>query len=172
MNMKMRQMIWLLAVLLLSTFAGAPANAYERTIKAEWDKYTPPVGLTTTGFKLYKEGVVACSFTGQAIVSGECTVDLVKASTPFTLTALFSDGNESPHSAPFTLIDYGPGPGGLKLTVLTIKTISRLTKSGNVIASTKMTKKDVDAGTPIKEGTTGYRNAKGEWISTTIVAYN
>jgi len=162
----------LAAALFMSAFSCQVAAAYERPILAEWNAYTPPQGITVAGFKLYKEGVLACTFTGATIVKGECTVDLVKASTPFTLTAMFSDGKESPHSAPFTLVDYGPGPSGLKLTVLTIKTVSRLTKYGNVIASTTTSRKEVPAGTVVKEGTSGYRNSLGEWISTTTIALN
>lgn len=130
--MKPTRIWFFISVLLLGAITSMPVNAYERIIKAEWDKYIPPQGLTTAGFKLYKEGTLACTFPGPAIVTGECTVDLVKASTPFTLTALFSDGKESPHSPPFNLVDYGPGPSGLKLTVLTVKTVSRKTAAGNV----------------------------------------
>lgn len=156
----------ILALLMLAV----QAFSYERTIVAEWDKYTPPQGIAATGFKLYQDGTLSCSFTGPAIVKGECTVDLVKVNTPFTLTALFSDGKESPHSAPFTLTDYGPGPSGLKLTVLTIKTVSTLTKYGNVIAKTTMTREEVPEGTVVKQGVRpGYRNAKGEYINTTVI---
>ena len=42
---------------LLPTFAAAATN---QTIHAEWSAYTPPDGLTVTGFKLYQEGTFAC----------------------------------------------------------------------------------------------------------------
>lgn len=159
-----------LSLFICTLILASSSFAYERTITAEWTAYTPPQGVTATGFKLYKEGVLACTFTGAALVKGECTVDLVKASTPFTLTALFSDGKESPHSPPYTLVDYGPGPQGLKLTVVTIRTVSTLTKHGNVIAKTTMTREEVPEGTTVKQGVRpGYRNAKGEYINTTVI---
>jgi hypothetical protein len=160
-----------LSLFICTLILASSSFAYERTITAEWTAYTPPQGATTTGFKLYKDGVLACPFSGAAIVKGECTVDLVKASTPFTLTAVFSDGKESPHSAPFTLVDYGPGPQGLKLTVVTIRTVSTLTKYGNVIAKTTMTREEVPEGTTVKQGVRpGYRNSRGEYVTNTTIA--
>jgi hypothetical protein len=150
-------------------FTSYIAFGYERNITAEWNSYTPPQGLATASFNLYKEGVLVCNFEGDDIVRGECTVDLVKLSTPFTLTALFSDGQESPHSAPFILTDYGPGPDGLKITVVTVRTVSSLTKHGNVISKTTISRKPLEEGQIVKEGTTGYRNKKtGEWVSLTV----
>jgi len=34
-------------------------------------------------------------------MAGDCDVVLIKETTAFTLTAIFSDNTESPHSAPF-----------------------------------------------------------------------
>lgn len=76
-----------------------------RSIHVEWD-YTPPTEPTVTGFQLYQEGTAVCAFEGASTSEGDCTVDLTSQITIFTLTAMFSDDTESPHSAPFLFNQY------------------------------------------------------------------
>ena len=83
---------------LLPTFAAA---ATTRSIHVEWG-YTPPSTPAVTGFKLYQEGTFACLNNDPAATSMDCQVTLTADTTNFTLTATFSDGTESPHSAPFS----------------------------------------------------------------------
>jgi len=65
----------------------------------EWG-YTPPSAPAVTGYRLYRESEKVADFPGAATESG--TVDgEIKIGDSFTLTALFSDSTESPHSAPF-----------------------------------------------------------------------
>jgi hypothetical protein len=40
---------------------------------------------------------------------------LLKRSTPFTLTAVFASGEESPHSDAYVLLDWGPKPRIIRL---------------------------------------------------------
>lgn len=82
----------------LPTYAVA-ASSY--TIHAEWTGYTAPTGLTVSGFKLYQEGTLACQTQTATATSLDCSVSLAADTTNFTLTAAFTDGTESPHSAPF-----------------------------------------------------------------------
>jgi hypothetical protein len=82
-----------------------------------------------------------------------------------------SAGTESPQSPEATMTITVPPPANMKI-VVKITTVSRLTKYGNVIASTTITRKEVPAGTVVKEGTTGYRNSLGEWITNTTIALN
>lgn len=93
-------LITLLASLLvwLPTVAAAATTA---TIHAEWTSYTAPSGYTVTGYKLYQEGSPACQASSASATSLDCTVTLASDTTNFTLTAVFSNGTESPHSAPF-----------------------------------------------------------------------
>ena len=84
---------------LLPTFAAA---ATTQTIHAEWSSYTPPAGLTVTAFKLYQDGVFACQSIDPAAITMDCTVTLTSDTSNFTLTAMLSDGTESPHSAPIS----------------------------------------------------------------------
>jgi PKD repeat protein len=66
----------------------------------EWG-YTPPSTPAVTGFKLYQEGAHVCQTQEPSATTLDCTVTLTADTTNFTLTATFSDGTESPHSAPF-----------------------------------------------------------------------
>jgi hypothetical protein len=75
--------------------------AAEQSIHVEWG-YTPPSSPPVTGYQLYNEGVKACLWSGATVTSGDCTVNLVKDATPFTLAAVFSDGTESAQSATYT----------------------------------------------------------------------
>lgn len=172
--MKTTRLLFFIATLLLGAITSVPVNAYERSIKAEWTRYTPPTGATTASFKLYQDGTLACTFPGAAIVSGDCTVNITKLNTPFTLSALFTDGKESAQSAPFNLIDYGPGPEGLKVTVVTVRAVIGLTSTGKPIMRKPptITQREAKDGEIVKEGTTGYRDKRtGEWISiTTFIA--
>lgn len=76
------------------------AAAADHSIHIEWG-YTPPSEPAVTGYRLYKEGVSACETQNPLATSMDCSVSLTQDTTNFTLTALFSDGSESPHSAPF-----------------------------------------------------------------------
>lgn len=78
----------------------AAATSSSRSIHVEWG-YTPPSEPKVSGYRLYQEGVKACQTTVATATAMDCTVNLVKAVTNFTLTATFADGTESPHSAPF-----------------------------------------------------------------------
>ena len=75
-------------------------SSFSNSIHIEWG-YTPPAEPTVTGYTLYQTGEKVCFFPGSSTRSGDCSVTLVSKTTNFTLTANFSDGTESPHSAPF-----------------------------------------------------------------------
>lgn len=76
------------------------AAAADHSIHIEWG-YTPPSEPAVTGYRLYNEGASACETQNPLATSMDCSVSLTQDTTNFTLTALFSDGSESPHSAPF-----------------------------------------------------------------------
>ncbi|MBM9538468.1 PKD domain-containing protein [Desulfobulbus alkaliphilus] len=89
--------------LLITLFCCLPTIAMAATnhsIQVEWG-YTPPSQPAVTGYKLYQEGTLACQVHDPNATSMGCQVTLIKDTTNFTLTATFSDGTESPHSAPF-----------------------------------------------------------------------
>jgi len=77
-----------------------PAEAATQSVHVEWG-YTPPSEPAVAGFKLYQEGVFACQTMQPTATFLDCTVSLTGATTQFTLTAVFNDGTESPHSSPF-----------------------------------------------------------------------
>lgn len=116
----------LCAVLILWAGAAFAADPAPTTVVAGWDRqatvewgYTPPVEPAVSGFQLYQEGAKACQWAGAETRGGDCTLRIAKRDTPFTLTALFADGTESPHSAPFVFTDVLPAPvlKSLKVTV-------------------------------------------------------
>lgn len=82
-----------------------------------------------------------------------------------------SAGVESAASNEATMTLTVPPPASLKI-VVKITTVSKLNKRGNIVASTTVSREEVPADTVVKEGTTGYRNAKGEWVTNTIIAFN
>ncbi|MGD9948944.1 MAG: PKD domain-containing protein [Desulfobulbus sp.] len=93
-----RKIIRLLALLICGLAIAVSAAA--QSIRVEWG-YTPPTEPAVTGFKLYQEGTAACQTQNPNATAMDCEVTLTAATTNFTLTATFSDGTESPQSAPF-----------------------------------------------------------------------
>ena len=72
------------------------------------------------GYNLYKAGEAICntSLSRSETQDFECSFESPGGSFPFTLTALFSDGTESPHSAPFSLLLVDESTAVLGLQVL------------------------------------------------------
>ena len=73
------------------------------SIHVEWG-YTPPIEPAVTGFKLYQEGSAVCQVDDSSATSIDCDVTLTAETTNFTLTAMFIDGTESPHSSPYAYV--------------------------------------------------------------------
>jgi len=101
----MRIILLILALLLVAVQGMA------QSIHIEWG-YTPPSEPEVTGFILYQEGVAVCLTETPTATSMDCEVTLTATVTNFTLTATFSDGTESPHSAPFAFSTGDDDPGG------------------------------------------------------------
>jgi len=79
---------------------GIPVSAGAQSIHVTWG-YTPPTSPAVTGFRLYQEGQSVCVTLVSSAQDMDCDVLLTKKITSFTLTAIFSDSTESPHSAPY-----------------------------------------------------------------------
>jgi hypothetical protein len=92
-----------------TTASTTAPTGWKRSIHIEWG-YTKPADIAVTGFRLYQNGTRVCEFAGPDTSQGDCEVLLTRRGTEFTLTAVFADGTESPHSAPFVFADFGPGP--------------------------------------------------------------
>jgi hypothetical protein len=108
----MKHILYLILTLLLVSPAWGAVS-----IHVEWG-YAAPAFPAVTGFKLYQEGVYACQTTTPTATAMDCSVSIVKSSTNYTLTAVFGDGSESPHSAPFAFVykPMLPAPTELKVT--------------------------------------------------------
>jgi len=61
-----------------------------------------------------------------------------------------------------------PAPTDVKV-VVTITTVSRFTRYGNIIADTTIKRESIPVGTTVKEGTTSYRNKSGQYITKTVI---
>ena len=104
----MKRLLTLLTLLMLLPGPLLAASRW-RTITAEWQD-TPPSGAEVEGFRLYIADKQVCEFTGADTRTGDCEVIIASPSTAFTLTSIFVDGSESPHSAPFDFRDTIPSP--------------------------------------------------------------
>ncbi|QQG64695.1 PKD domain-containing protein [Desulfobulbus oligotrophicus] len=105
---------------LLTLFFCMPTWAFAdstHSIRAEWSRYSAPTGLTVAGFNLYQDGELACQTQGSRATSLDCTVSLKNDSPQFTLTAAFTNGTESSHSAPFAFTPPSITPVGETATI-------------------------------------------------------
>jgi hypothetical protein len=93
---------------MLSTVLIWCASAWAGSITVEFG-YRPPSDRTVAGFRLYRDGKPVCSTTDPAARTLHCDSVDTGAQAAYTLTALFADGAESPHSAPCRF----PAPAGL-----------------------------------------------------------
>lgn len=112
--------IWFFIILSIyySPLAATSAGAATQSIHVEWG-YTPPSEPAVAGFKLYQEGAFACQTMQPTATFLDCTVSLTAATTQFTLTAVFNDGTESPHSSPFAFTTAAQSTTGAISTIST-----------------------------------------------------
>ena len=120
---------------LICCLPGFASAATSQSIHVEWG-YTPPSTPAVTGFKLYQEGVFACQAQDPAATTMDCQVTLAAATTNFTLTATFSDGTESPHSAPFAFTLSSSAPLSAIIATDTLSGPAPLAVAFNAASST------------------------------------
>jgi len=90
----------MLKAAIVSLLLVLPASAAATSIHVTWG-YTPPTAPAVSWFRLYQEGVPVCTTAIPSAQEMDCDVVLTKKVTSYTLTALFADGTESPHSSPY-----------------------------------------------------------------------
>lgn len=105
----------LLTLLIVSLLPILAPAATTSTIHAEWTRYVPPSGYTVSGYRLYQEGQMACQTTNPSATSLDCQVTLNAPTVYFTLTATFTNGTETGHSAPFAFSAPASTPGDIKI---------------------------------------------------------
>lgn len=71
-----------------------------QSIHVEWE-YTPPSEPAVSGYQLYQNGQAVVIWPGATTTEGDVTLSAIASGDTFTLTALFTDSTESPHSAPY-----------------------------------------------------------------------
>ena len=112
---------WNLITVAIAIFISAPTlfaattTGWQRSIKVEWG-YTPPEDVTVTEYRLYQNGKKVCTFLPSTTNIGECTVNLTRTASSFSLAAVFTDGIESPKSADYIFTDLGTGPTMLRMS--------------------------------------------------------
>ena len=77
-------------------------HTYEVSIQFSFDTDSPDIP-DVYGYRLYKDGVEFCSESLENLTESQvltCTVD-TPGTFDFTLAAVYLNGRESPHSAPF-----------------------------------------------------------------------
>ena len=96
--MKLVQTLLTATAFLFSPITGL---AQPHVIHIEWAfQNTDNVG----GYRLYHENSVVCSTEDPDATSMSCSIDVADGESFFTLTSIFQDGTESPHSPPYSLI--------------------------------------------------------------------
>ena len=108
--------IFLTALLVLLPVGNILAMS-THSIHLEWDydQYSAPVDSDLSAYRLYKDGVKTCQFDYPYDFAGDCNFTSDNGLFNFTLTAVFEDGTESPHSAPFP---FRLGPNTVVLTAV------------------------------------------------------
>jgi hypothetical protein len=91
----------LLLFLLFSCLPTLVSAEISCIIHAAWQPYQPSSEPAAIGFNLYREGELACQVWGANATAMDCQVSFSKSPTFFTLTAVFNNSTESPHSEPF-----------------------------------------------------------------------
>ena len=112
--MKILKVLALLACLLVPVAAHS-APEWPRDTTWTWS-YDAPTDLVLSGFKMYQDGNPICEYSTPDVRVASCRVTLTKHVTSFTLTAIFADGQESPHSEAYVLNDWGPKPRIITVT--------------------------------------------------------
>lgn len=114
-----------LIVLCSLTAAFETAHAKEHSIHIQFQYNINAIPeKQVEGYNLYKAGDLICntSLSETETQDFECSFESPGGAFPFTLTALFNDGTESPHSAPFSLLLVDESTAVLGLQVLSGQT--------------------------------------------------
>lgn len=90
-------------ILVLAGILTLSINALSkpRAIHVEWEYQ---FNGNVAGFRLYHENIPVCETLDPNAVSMDCTLSLPDGKAFFTLTTVFQDGTESPHSPVFSYI--------------------------------------------------------------------
>jgi len=121
-NLRNRNVFILFVIVLVGSLTASygtiQAKEYSLHIQFHYNINAIP-GKQVVGYNLYKDGEIICntSLSRVEIQDFECSFQSPGGDFPFTLTALFSDRTESPHSSPFSLmlIDESMAVLGLKV---------------------------------------------------------
>ncbi len=88
-----------LSILIPTLSSGASLHK----VHLDWDYDDQAVeGESLVGFRLYKEGVLIAQINDPSARSADCRLQSEEGTFTFTLTALYSQGTETPHSSPYT----------------------------------------------------------------------
>lgn len=108
----MKTSIVLLIATVFCLFIAASGNAMvveeELQIDFSFDTQAIP-DKDVISYRLYEEDIIVCESNEGQTESFLCDVTIETGNCEFTLSAVYDDGTESPHSAPFPFTITGPG---------------------------------------------------------------
>ena len=87
------------SIVFLALLYAAAAQA-SQSIHVEWE-YVTPTEPEVSGYQLYQNGTAVVIWPGATTTEGDVTLSAIASGDTFTLTALFADSTESPHSEPY-----------------------------------------------------------------------
>lgn len=170
-----RKLIGLFCIFSLGLFCMSSAFAYD--LNANFTQSMPEL---VSGFFL-KAGptkggpypnITDC---GKPAIKADGTFDCIgkdyTANPVYVVVANYDSAKKeiSTHAEVTMTIPVSP-PANLKIRVLTVTTISTLSKYGNPIATTTIKWTEVSDISLVKEGTKSYRNKNGAFVTNTIIA--
>lgn len=79
------------------------AAADQRSVLVEFS-YTAVPEFKVVGYKLYQEGTPVCTTEEPTATTMDCDILIEKNATDFTLAAMLSNDQESPHSPVYTFV--------------------------------------------------------------------
>lgn len=100
----MKKNIFLLIFFSLIIPGSAFAVSHDIHLSWEFTSATPPEGTTLAGYKLYKEGTEVCNSDDPDDREMNCLFESETGTFSFTLTTLYSNNTESPHSSPYIFV--------------------------------------------------------------------
>ena len=125
----------------LSKSAFALDQVYDIEVQFSFDAQ-PPAGVDVSGYRLYKDGTALCEESGSGAQTLNCAVDTPGA-YDFTLSVLYTDGSESPQSAPYEFVVTDEMVAIYALQVLSGQNPADADQLGNIAETSRVEMSDV-----------------------------
>lgn len=168
-----RVLFWIGVVCLAAAVIAGKAFAYDATYN-----FSQPKAELVAGFKAkagptaggpYTISVDCKKPTPKADGSYDCTVPGITFNPVYGVVSNYdSTGKEMATSSEASATIQAPPPSAPKILV-TVQTVSKLNRYGKPVATTTVKRTELAANDIVKEGTTSYRNSRGEYVTDTKI---